>query len=146
MRLPLAGTDDALGILAQFRGETVDAGGDAGEHRKIRIGGDHRAHQGDILCEATRGGNGIDAVALERGQQSRERLVASEIASILKAHAHSVPARPPFTAGALEAGADVACERCCGGDDRQAFAQELEFDQQPRERDEIVTRRTQYTD
>src|ERR1700747_45953 len=51
---PLAGTHDALGVLAQLRGEAVDAGRDAAEHRDIEIGRDHDAHQGHVLCEAAR--------------------------------------------------------------------------------------------
>ena len=146
MLFPLAGAHDALGVLAQLLGEAVDAGGDAAEHRDIEIGGDHHAHQGDILCEAARGGKRVDAVALERGQQARERFGASEIAPVLEPHAHAAAARPPLMAGRSRPCANVAGERRGRGDDREALAPELEFDQQPRERDEIIARRTQHAD
>ncbi len=124
----------------------MDPGGDAAEHRDVEIGRDHRAHQGDVLGEAAGGGEGVDAVALQRRQQARERLGASEIATVLEPHAHAAPARPPLMTGLLEPAANVAWERCGGGDDRQALAPELEFDQQLREGDEIVACRAQYAD
>ena len=88
----------------------------------------------------------LTAIALECGQQSRERLGAIEIAPVLEPHAHAAPARSPLMTGLLEAGANVARKRRGRGDDREALAPELEFDQQPRERDEIIARRAQHAD
>ena len=49
-------------------------------------------------------------------------------------------------ARALEAGTNVACKGRGCGDNREALAPELEFDQQPRERDQIIARGTQHAD
>src|SRR6202011_841504 len=104
---PLAGAHDCLRALAERRGEAVDARGDAAEHRDVEVGGDHHAHKGDILCKAARGGKGVDAVAFERRQQSRERVVAVEITPVLEPHAYAAPARATLLASLLKPAANV---------------------------------------
>ncbi len=138
--------DDSFRQFAKVRSEATHSRGDATQHRDVEAGGCDRAHHGDVVLIAAGAGECVDAVASERGEESRGRRGGIERAVPFHTDADSAAARGAFVGGALEARCNRASEWRLGRDNRDALAPELELGQQTDETAQIVTCGSEYPD
>src|SRR5208337_5603841 len=90
IRLPLAWPNDAVGVFAEKLSEIFHACGDARQHRYIQVGGDHRAHQGDIVVKAAGAGQRIYTRARQTRDQSRTSVVGLAVQVLSNPYPHAV--------------------------------------------------------